>query len=115
LPYAISTTRDGITYTISADEFGFFVNDVSEVGGLDGFIAKVAELPNVMAVIATVSDTFGDVNASDEMPQPDQCDPLADLIRDAPDVKTLTALWRANKAAWNGDYNKLADKRKQEL
>lgn len=113
MPFSVSTTVDGIAYSISAETCGELIGLLYETDGVGGFVAAVQEVHGEIAGRAVAPIAAPDQDGAGSAPEPQ--DELADLIRNAPDVKALTALWRAHKARWNADYNNLADKRKKEL
>lgn len=114
--FSVSFTVAELTYAIEADDLDTFVTFYERARGLGGFMATVQELDQRFAEenLADIAKPDQD-GPSEPVTTPGVSDELADLIRGAPDVAALTGLYRAHKARWNGDYNKLAGKRRQEL
>lgn len=104
---------DGVTYSIGAYGLEEFAAAYDEANGLHGLASKVSELDQAIAERSVAPIAAADQAAP--VTTPGVSDELADLIRGAPDLRALSALYKANKAAWNGDYNKLAGERRKQL
>lgn len=111
------TDPNGVTCTISGDTFGEFFDSIKQAHGLHVFAASVAEMHTGEAekqLNPLISPASTDTAIDDVVPS-QESDELAYLIFNAPDVKTLEGLWKANRDKWDGRYNQLADKRKKVL
>lgn len=122
--FSVSKTIGELTYTISHDDLTGYVAALHEANGLHGLQELTIETgdpwnkpePGSEASVSRAVEHLSEIgHVVEPGTHSEPGDELADLIRSAPDAKTLLGLWRHNKAKWNSDYNHMADKRKKEL